>query len=179
MSDANANPPRGPVFRAARALGLLNVGILSIFALGIIAIKFNETLLRVFYPRGLPDWGAEVATYLMAWGLMLSLPVLVLRSENIAADFLINLIPEKMRKIIGLGEEIAGAIFCAFVAWGGYLAVELSHRLGQISDTSLQFPKWLFILAVPVGFGLASIAYLLRLASRVRPSIKFWKEADQ
>ncbi|MEN0001606.1 MAG: TRAP transporter small permease [Pseudomonadota bacterium] len=179
MSDTNANTPGGPIYRAAKALGLLNVAILSIFALGIIAIKFNETLLRVFYPRGLPDWGAEVSTYLMAWGLMLSLPVLVLRGENIAADFLINLIPEKVRKAISLGEEIAGAIFCAFVAWGGYLAVELAHRLGQISDTSLQFPMWMYILAVPVGFGLASIAYLLRLAARVRPGIKFWKGAEQ
>ncbi|WP_114391256.1 TRAP transporter small permease [Notoacmeibacter marinus] len=179
MSDTNSNPPRGPIYRAAKALGLLNVATLTFLALGIVAIKLNETALRVFYPRGLPDWGAEVSTYMMAWGLMLSLPVLVLRGENIAADFLANQIPDKVRHAIGLGEDIAGAVFCAFVAWGGHLATELAQRLGQISDTSLQFPMWMYILAVPVGFGLSSVAYVLRLAARVWPSIRSWKAADR
>lgn len=179
MSDNLSNPPRGPVYRAAQALGKLNVVLLTACALGIVAVTLNETALRVFYPRGLPDWGAEVSTYMMAWGLMLSLPVLVLRGENIAADFLVNLIPAKMRRAIGLGEDIAGAVFCAFVAWGGYLATELAHRLGQISDTSLQFPMWMYILAVPVGFGLSSVAYMLRLAARIWPNLRCWKAPDQ
>ncbi|WP_305989627.1 TRAP transporter small permease, partial [Roseibium sp. MMSF_3544] len=164
---------------ATKALGLLNVTILSVLALGVIGISLNETVLRVLYPRGLPDWGAEVTTYMMAWGLMLSLPILVLRGQNIAADFLVNAIPQKMRRAIGLGEDIAGAVFCAVVAWGGYLATDLAHRLGQISDTSLQFPMWLYILAVPVGFGLSSVSYLLRLAARVWPTLNFWKAEDK
>ncbi len=179
MSATHSKPPRGPIYRAAKILGLLNVAILTVFALGIVAIKLNETALRVVYPRGLPDWGAEVSTYMMAWGLMLSLPVLVIRGENIAADFLVNLIPERVRRAIGLGEDVAGAVFCAFVAYGGYLATDLAHMLGQISDTSLQFPMWMYIMAVPVGFGLASVAYLLRLTARVWPAIKFWKAAGE
>jgi len=149
MTNKDPNPPRGPIHRATKALGLLNVTILSVLALGVIGISLNETVLRVLYPRGLPDWGAEVTTYMMAWGLMLSLPILVLRGQNIAADFLVNAIPQKMRRAIGLGEDIAGAVFCAVCdsaedaschrAWRGYRRGCLLRRgcMGRLSGDGL------------------------------------------
>ena len=53
--------------------------------------------------------------------------------------------------------------FTAGMVWYGWDVVDVAVLLDQRSSSDLQFPIWIYYLALPVGGGLMLIRYLVRL----------------
>lgn len=133
-----------------------------------IALVVYETVIRFLAPSLLTDWGAEVTVYLMGWALMLTLPKLVFTGEHVHADLVLHrLSPAVQRWLEGMA-SLVGIGFCSVILYAGIEVVQFAHMLGEESDSSLQFPMWLFYLAVPVGFGLSALAYILNLIKVIK-----------
>jgi len=54
-------------------------------------------------------------------------------------------------------------VFCAALVWYGWQIVDTSWMIDETSSTDLQFPMWLYYLALPVGSALMLLRYVLRL----------------
>ena len=54
-------------------------------------------------------------------------------------------------------------MFCGALVWYGWQIVDTSLLLDETSSTELQFPMWIYYLALPVGSGLMLVRYFMRL----------------
>ncbi|WP_029910388.1 TRAP transporter small permease [Pelobacter seleniigenes] len=138
-------------------------GIIGLIALFVVCY---EVVGRYFAPSILTDWGAEVTVYAVIWGVFLSFGELARRGEHISADFLVANLKGVGHKIYRTVMLIVGFCFSAVLVWAGWQMVSFALMIGETGDTSLQFPKALYYLALPVGMLLQCIVYGAQLVSR-------------
>ena len=62
--------------------------------------------------------------------------------------------------------------FTSGMVWYGWEVVNTALLLDQRSSSDLQFPMWIYYLALPVGGGLMLIRYLVRLFATCSASIR-------
>jgi C4-dicarboxylate transporter DctQ subunit len=138
----------------------LIIGVFSLIALGLIVF---EVVARYFIPSILPDWGAELTTYLMITAILIAGSPLVLRGQHIRADLFIRRFPQKLQVVTEAANLLVGLIYCAIVAKFGWDVVVFAQMLDIRSYSSLQFPLWIFYVALPLSFGLMTLRYLKRV----------------
>ncbi|MEZ5750464.1 MAG: TRAP transporter small permease [Paracoccaceae bacterium] len=135
------------------------IGLLVICAL---FTFLGGAALRVLTPQHAVDWAEEVALYFIIWGTALSGSVLAAESHHINTEIIVNALPPRLRRAIGLAVTALCLVFCALVAkygWEGYL---FSAMLDDRSASSLRTPQsWALFLALPVGMGLMVIRIAL------------------
>lgn len=164
-----ANDAKGAAAsKAAALLQKIWVGVTAFAGIAVICMALSETLLRLVNPGMLTDWGLEVMIYVIAWVIMITMPAVIVTGSHIQADFFRGFMSLRTRRIIYFLECVLGTVFCALTSYFGYQAAGLAYRLEQVSDTSLQFPIWIFVSAIPVGFGLSVFAYLYCTAQSIR-----------
>jgi C4-dicarboxylate transporter DctQ subunit len=151
----------------ANLLSCLEKSIIGVMALGAIILVVIETVLRYAAPAHLTDWSGEATIYLVGWALMLSLPHLVAYDKHVRADLLHHQFSASMRWFLDVCAVLIGIVFCGIVLWAGIDVVSFGLMFGEISDSSLQFPMWIFYLAVPVGFGTSMLRYVVLLISKL------------
>lgn len=151
----------------ANVLNGLEKCLIGTMALAAIILVVIETVLRYAAPAHLTDWSGEVTVYLIGWALMLSLPHLVAREKHVRADLLHHQFSPAVRWFLDVCATVIGIVFCATILWAGIDIVSFGMMFGEISDSSLQFPMWVFYLAVPVGFGTSLLRYLVLLISKL------------
>ncbi len=155
------------ISRVSSVLGCAEKFLIGIMAILAIILIVAETVLRYLAPSMLPDWGAEVTVYLVGWAIMLSLPALVARDQHVRADLVVDQFSRKARKILEIVVLLVGAGFCAVIFVAGIEVVQFGLRFGEISDSSLRFPMWIFYLAVPFGYGFSMLRYVMLLIKRL------------
>lgn len=158
------------VSRVSNVLGCAEKFLIGIMAVLAIILIVTETVLRYLAPAYLPDWGAEVTVYLVGWATMLSLPSLVAQDKHVRADLVVDQFSRRMRKILEIVVLLVGAGFCAVIFVAGIQMVQFGLRFGEISDSSLRFPMWIFYLAVPFGYGFSMLRYVMLLIKRLTES---------
>ncbi|PTC01727.1 TRAP transporter small permease [Thalassospira xiamenensis] len=151
----------------ANVLSCLEKSLIGVMALAAIILVVVETVLRFAAPAHLTDWSGEVTIYLVGWALMLSLPHLVARDKHVRADLLHHQFSPLIRWWLDVFAILIGIGFCGIVLWAGIDVVSFGLMFGEISDSSLQFPMWVFYLAVPVGFGTSMLRYVVLLISKL------------
>lgn len=129
---------------------------------------------RYFYPAWLQDWTGEVTVYLVVVAVILGSGSLTRNNKHIRADLFIRRLPQTLRWHLELATTLLLIAFCVVVLWLGYDAVAFSKLLDVRSESSIQFPIWIFYLVLPVGFALMVLHALLRLYElifRFEPSL--------
>ena len=155
--------------RAVRFLIACERGLVGALALAAALLVVSESVIRFFAPAFLPDWGAEVTVYLIAWAVMLSAARLVRDDLHVAVDIVVHKLSPRGRRALSLLACITGALVCAAVAYAGAEVVAFALRFGDRSDSSIRFPMWLYNLAIPVGFALSALQYAAGAARLLRP----------
>lgn len=155
------------VNRFANVLRCLEKYLIGAMALGAIVLVVTETVLRYATPEYLTDWNGEMTVYLVGWALMLSLPALAARDQHVRADLLQQFFSRKITEFLDVFAVLVGIVFCGIILYAGIEVVQFGLRFGEISDSSLQFPMWIFYLAVPVGYGISLLRYVMVFVSRL------------
>ncbi|WP_417843720.1 TRAP transporter small permease [Thalassospira sp.] len=158
------------VYRVSNVLKCVEKFLIGIMAILAIILIMGETVLRYLAPAYLPDWGAEVTVYLVGWATMLSLPSLVTQDKHVRADLVVDMFSRRMRKVLEILVLLVGIVFCAIILKAGIEVVQFGLRFGEISDSSLSFPMWIFYLAVPFGYGFSLLRYVMLLITRLTES---------
>ena len=132
-------------------------GRLSAIALVIVCI---EVYLRYFVPQMLPDWGHEVVIYLFAWAIMLMGGLLIKEDRHVRADLISEMFPKHVMKYFDLIVALLGIIFCCSLMYFGWQTVSFAITFEEVSDSSIQFPMYLFYLCLPVGMFFMTLHYI-------------------
>lgn len=126
-----------------------------------------EMFMRYYFPSFLPDWTSEVVIYLITAAVMLSGGVLVSENRHVHADLFLRMVPPSQQRYLEMAFCLIGLAICFIMVKGGVGIVEFAYRLDERSDSSLQFPVFIYYLSVPTAFGLMAIHYIHRLLAYI------------
>jgi C4-dicarboxylate transporter, DctQ subunit len=136
------------------------VGLLGLIAL---AIGLWQVVGRYFDPERAISYAEEVIVYLVIWAIMIVSSQLVRRDGHVRPDLVLRLLPPKVLRWVEIFNCLAALVFCVALVWYGWQIVDTALLIDEHSSTDLQFPMWIYYLALPVGSALMAVRYLIRL----------------
>ncbi|HZT87740.1 MAG TPA: TRAP transporter small permease [Stellaceae bacterium] len=163
-------PPEAPTSAAARLFARVGVvwdgiervlvGILGAFAMAIAAIQVFG---RYIDPAAAITWAEEVIVYVAVWAVMIVASQLVRRDGHVRPDLVLRLLPPGVQRWVEMFNCLVALAFTLGMVWYGWEVVGTALLLDQRSSTDLQFPLWIYYLALPVGGALMFGRYIVRL----------------
>jgi C4-dicarboxylate transporter DctQ subunit len=148
-------PPRGLWWLAdqiAGALGLIGLAAALVQVIG-----------RYLAPAHAISWAEEAIVYLVIWAVMIEAAHLVARDGHVRPDVVLRLLPARWARLFEILNTLAALAFSAGLVFYGTSIVETAWLLDERSSTDLQFPMWIYDLALPVGGALMGLGFLRRL----------------
>ena len=136
------------------------VGLLGLIAL---LIGLLQVIGRYIDPARAISYAEEVIVYLIIWAIMIVSSQLVRRDGHVRPDLVLRLLPPRYLRLIEIFNCLVALVFCGALVWYGWQIVDTSWMIDETSSTDLQFPMWLYYLALPVGSALMLLRYVLRL----------------
>jgi TRAP-type C4-dicarboxylate transport system permease small subunit len=136
------------------------IGLLSASALG---IATYQMIVRYLIPGMAQSWTGEIVIYLLVWAVFLAGSSLVHDDAHVRADLVLRLLPSKSQRPLELFNISFAIIFCLVLTYYGALATLDAWRMDERSISALRFPMWLYYAALPVGVGLMTLRFIVRL----------------
>ena len=130
------------------------MGLLGLIAL---VIGLLQVIGRYFDPARAISYAEEVIVYLIIWAIM------IVSSQLVRRDGHVRLLPPGALRIVEIFNCLVAIVFCAALVWYGWQIVDTSLLIDETSSTDLQFPMWIYYLALPVGSALMLLRYIMRL----------------
>jgi C4-dicarboxylate transporter, DctQ subunit len=140
------------------------VGLLGLLAM---VIGLVQVLGRYFFPQHAIAWAEEVIVYLVVWGVMIIGSQLVRTDGHVRPDLVLRAIPPGAQRWLEAFNCVVALIFCGGMVWYGWEIVDTSLMLDERSSTGLEFPMWLYYIALPTGGVLMAVRYVIRLCRYV------------
>ncbi len=156
---AHDDAPSGPLARIETWV----VGGLAFSALAL--CSFN-VVMRVVHPAWTLELVEEVQVYVLVWAVFLSLGSITLGDRHIKADLFVNLFRAPVRQALQVFAEALGVAFALLLLWYGTRAAFETWSFGDVSTTSLRFPLWIYVAALPAGAVMLLAGNLIRLWRR-------------
>jgi len=153
--------------RLLKITSVLEHGLIAAFAGISLLIAVTEMFMRYYFPSHLPDWTSEVVIYLITASVMLSGGPLVSENRHVSADFFLRMVSPYNQKYLEIGFCLIGLFVCTIMVGNGIGIVEFAYQLDQRSDSSLQFPVFIYYAFVPISFGIMFLHYAARLVNYV------------
>jgi C4-dicarboxylate transporter, DctQ subunit len=136
------------------------VGLLGLVAL---LIGLLQVIGRYFDPARAISYAEEVIVYLIIWAIMIVSSQLVRRDGHVRPDLVLRLLPPRVLRWVEIFNCLVAIVFCGALIWYGWEIVDTSLLIDERSATDLQFPMWIYYLALPVGGALMLVRYIMRL----------------
>jgi len=108
-------------------------------------------------------WADEVIVYLLIWAIMIVSSQLVRHDGHVRPDVVLRLLGPSAQRWLEVFNCLAAIAFCGAMVWYGWQIVDTAQLMGETSGTELNFPMYLYYLALPVGTGLMLVRYIMRL----------------
>ena len=160
----DAAPGSGP----ASILQSLESAIAAVLGIVALLLFLGGMVLRLVAPGAVGGWIEEVTIYLVVWALLLAAAGCVQRREHVRADFFIRHLPASGRKAAEVLAALAGLVFCAALAWFGWLVVDFALMLDERGPSVLQLPKAYYYAALPVSMAAMALRYVVETVRILR-----------
>jgi TRAP-type C4-dicarboxylate transport system permease small subunit len=136
-------------------------GLLLLF----ITFSISYTILARFVGFASPVWVVQFNEYALLWLTFLGTAWLLAKDKHVSIDLVTRLLPVYGRVILSLLHNLAGAVLCAvFTAYGAMVTWDQFHR-GVTDVQAVDFPKYLVLSVIPLGFFLLTVQFLRRFVS--------------
>jgi C4-dicarboxylate transporter DctQ subunit len=136
------------------------VGLLGACAL---IVAMVQIIGRYVSPSHAIGWAEEVIVYLMIWAIMITSSQLVRSDGHVRPDLVLRVLPPRVQRVLEALNCVVALAFCAGMVWYGWDIVATSQMLDERSSTGLEFPMWIYYLALPTGGALMFVRYVMRL----------------
>ncbi len=146
-----------------RAVTWVERTIVGLLGLAALLAGTVQVLGRYVDPAHAISWAEEAIVYLLVWAVLLTGSDLVRTDGHVRPDLVLRLLPPAGQRAAEIVNCLVAIGFCGALAWYGASIVAGSYALDERSSTDLQFPMWLYYLALPVGGGLMALRYGIRL----------------
>jgi TRAP-type C4-dicarboxylate transport system permease small subunit len=139
---------------------LLEDGLLVMLLSAMILLAASQILLRNLWDAGLV-WGDPSLRVLVLWLTMLGAMAATREHHHIHIDLLSRFLSPRWQRLIqGLTDLFAGLV-CGLLAWYCGRFVWFEWQDGSMLFGAL--PAWFCELAMPLGFGVMSLRFLLQV----------------
>lgn len=139
------------------------VGGLAILAL--LLCSYN-VLVRYFHPAWTLELVDEVQVYVIIWAVFVALGAVTVADRHVKSDLFVAMFPPPLRRAQEIFLDVLGFAFGLLLLWYGGVVAWQSWSFGDVSTTSLRFPLWIYVSALPAGGLSLALGYAIRLARR-------------
>ncbi len=136
------------------------VGLLGAAAL---AVGVIQVFGRYIDPANAITWAEEVIVYIAVWAVMIIASQLVRTDGHVRPDLVLRLLPPGAQRWVEMFNCLVGIAFTFGMVWYGWDVVSTAILLDQRSSSDLQFPLWIYYMALPTGGGLMLARFIIRL----------------
>jgi C4-dicarboxylate transporter, DctQ subunit len=136
------------------------VGVLGACAMVIAAVQVFG---RYIAPGAAITWAEEVIVYIAVWAVMIIASQLVRTDGMVRPDLVLRLLSPGVQRWVEMFNCLAAMVFTFGMLWYGWRVVGTALLLDQRSSSDLQFPLWIYYLALPTGGALMLGRYTIRL----------------
>ena len=138
----------------------LLVGVLGGCAMLIAVV---QVLGRYLDPAVAITWAEECIVYIMVWAIMIVASPLVRSDGHVRPDLVLRMLRPDAQRWVEMFNCLVALAFTGGMVWYGWEVVGTAILLDQRSSSDLQFPIYIYYLALPVGGALMAVRYVIRL----------------
>lgn len=139
-------------------------GISAIFILFILVAICTEVIMRYFFRHPLM-WTIEISEYLLLYVTFLGAPWVLRHDGHVRLETVVNLTGPKTRKKLHFLSNLLGLFAAAVIMFFSGIVVYEQLLLGTPVIKSLEIPKWVILLPIPLGCLLLSLEFIRRLTA--------------
>ena len=146
-------------------LGRLSDGVNSICEVGLFAtltlmtvVTILQIVCRIWF-RAL-TWSEEATCFLLVFASFLGTTVAFKRGSNIAVNFMLNVLPKPIKKIMMLFIELTGIVFFGVTGWYGVILC-IEERMQMASSMPISM-AWMYVV-----FPLTGVVAIVHLMAHI------------
>jgi C4-dicarboxylate transporter DctQ subunit len=136
------------------------VGLLGLCAL---VVALWQVIGRYLTPAHAISYAEEVIVYLIIWAVMIISSQLARRDGHVRPDLVLRVLPQQVARWMEVFNCVVAIVFSGALVWYGAHIVQSSIQIDERSSSDLQFPMWIYYLALPTGGALMVVRYAIRL----------------
>ena len=152
--------------RVSRFLNHLLVGIAGLFMVGMVLLTCSDIFLRLVW---VPIRGSvELVAYFSAIVTAFALAYTQMRKGHTSVDVVVNLFPNKIKRLLGFVNSLICMTFFGIAAWRIAKWSTTIWNAGEVSET-LRVIFYPFSYGVALGCAVLSLVFLTELVKSLRP----------
>jgi TRAP-type mannitol/chloroaromatic compound transport system permease small subunit len=158
--------PQGMLNKADRILDKITnfFAVLSGVLILLMAFTASYGVIRRYVFNSPEPYSYEISTLFLLWTFVLALAYLEKLDGHLRVDFIVLLLPKKIRLfILNVLGPLFGLVFCSVLTWEGFNVAMYSLEIGEKSMSVWAVPLFPIKIIIPVGYGLLSIVLVLKI----------------
>ena len=129
---------------------------------------FQEVVGRAVF-NSPTQWAEELIRYVIIFAVFIGVSSVTKKDEHIRMSAIINLFPEKKRRILDIIIASLCLVFSVTILISGIFLVGDAWSSETLSEFGLNMPIYIPYLALPVGGGLMSLRLIGRIIDIIAP----------
>jgi C4-dicarboxylate transporter, DctQ subunit len=139
-------------------------GLIALILGAMTLLTFLQVILRYVFGSGLL-WALETTTYLFGWLVLIGISYGIRKRAHIGIDALVQAMPAKAKRIVGLIVVAAALLYAFLMFYGGWVYLDKLHAL-DVDAEDIPIQRWILNLCLPIGFALLGVR-LAEMAWRI------------
>jgi len=133
----------------------------------LIVIVVSDVVMTYFFDTPL-KWSIEVSEYALAFIAFLGAGWLMREEGHLRFGMIVERLPLRLRSFVELFVSVVGAAVSALIVWAGATASAALFHRGALMESVLQWPRWILVAAVPLGFAILALQLVRRAARHLK-----------
>lgn len=125
---------------------------------------FSDVALKYLLNQPIPGTAEVVARYYMVAAVFLPLPFVEIRNSGISVDLFYMMFGRSLRRVIVALAYLGQTIFFSLLAYQSFWDALKSYAKSEYVDGQIIVVVWPASFFLPLGFGLATLVSVLRIA---------------
>ncbi len=152
-------------FISVKTAEKIHAAAMSVLLAAMVVTIFYQVVSRYIFNFSLV-WAEELARGCFIWMVFMGLSYVERNDEPIKITILRDLMPCRVQSLMNQISMILSLVFCLICTFYGFERVAFLAESKQIAP-GLQINMVWFYLAIPVGFLLTSIAYIIKIIVQI------------
>jgi TRAP-type C4-dicarboxylate transport system permease small subunit len=138
----------------------------AIMLLMAVAVVCQMVVVRYFLEAS-SYWQTEFVTYILIGSTFIGAPYVLMTRGHVNVELIPMKLGPRPRFLLALLAYSVAAAFCITITWLGAEEWYLAWSRNWLSDSVWAPPLWIPYLAMPIGFGILSLQYIVDILSLV------------
>lgn len=154
-----------PIRKLNDWIGKVEGYLLTLILVVMIGLAFTQVVLRNFFDTGI-SWADVIVRHLVLWVGFIGASVATKEDGHLAMDLVSRFLPSWLKKPTAILVHGASSFVCACLTVAAYKFVMGEKESGSILVGNI--PNYWAISIIPIGFGLMSLRFALRIITDIR-----------